>query len=220
MRKVLDRLFYSDRKIDRFLEGNLPEAARDLVEKRCLEDSDFFRRVREREALRLMVAQTIGEKGELLAARKAAPHTGPDAVRNNVPFSPGRRIGWAYALLAVALLSLCLYLIVPNQGESVAVNNELERALGARVLRGDTVQVLSPDLPARAGSEIFFSWRLAEKGAFKVLILNHRAEEIDAFAADGESFRYPVHLPPGVYYWKLLHNDDWIYTGKIIVVKK
>ena len=220
MRKLLDRLFYSDRKIDRFLEGSLPEAERDLVEKRCLEDEAFFRRVQEREALRLQVARTIAEKGETFAAVKTAPAAGPKAGRIRHSFAPGRRIGWAYALLAAALLCLCLYLIVPNRGENVAVNEELERQLGARVLRGDTVQVLSPALPAQAGSEILFSWRLAEKGPFKVLILDSRAEEIDSLSTDGLSVRYPVKLPPGVYYWKLLQNDDWIYTGKIIVARK
>ena len=54
---------------------------------------------------------------------------------------------------------------------------------------------------------------------FNVIILNNKGDEVDEFSTNKNMYTYKGSLLPGLYYWKLLVDDDWLYTGKFIINK-
>lgn len=221
IRKIIYRCSSPDRQIDRFLDGTISEEERGLFEKRCLEDHAFFLKVQERELLREKVAQTVSAIGSELAGNHVSSSAQRGGLERRVKsLIPGMRIGWAYALLAVALLSLCIILVLPNSDETFAIHPDLEQELGARVLRSAPVQVLSPGVEIKPDDEILFAWEADAQGTFQVVILDNQGNEIKSLRTTGRSIRYQIDLAHGLYYWKLLQNDDWIFTGKILIDKK
>ncbi|HNR69205.1 MAG TPA: hypothetical protein PKN24_14255 [bacterium] len=218
--KIISRFSSPDRQVDRFLDGTMSEDERDRFEKRCLEDRAFFLRVQERELIREKVVQTFAEKGAELSRDKLQPAARQSKlVRRAKFFTPNSRVGWAYALLALALLSLSIILILPNP-RNYAVHPDLEHELGTRILRSAMVKVLSPGVETKPCGEILFAWESNAQDSFQVVVLDNQANEIKSFNTTGRSIRYQPDLAPGLYYWKLLQNDDWIYTGKIIIDDK
>jgi len=201
------------RKIDLYLDGALPEAERERFEQRCLEDKKLFALLQERVEWREKVVHLLQQKG---AEKPASSSSGWSRYS---PFGTGKRMAWGYGLAAAAALCVGLLFLMPGGRESLEVNAELEKALGHRLLRGETVEVLSPQLSQKVGQDPLFSWRTRQAGAFEVILLDHMGVEIAAYQTEDNSLLCDSPLAPGLYYWKLLMNEDWIYTGKFIVEK-
>jgi hypothetical protein len=208
--------------IDRYLDGSMPESERDEFEQRCFEDNKLFLQLRERAELRERVTWILQKNGKKLLEEGARPPASSKAISRGTRFTPflaGHTIRWAYGIAGIAVLSIGLLFLLRHNVRTFAVNDELERELGPRILRAAQVTVLSPQLSSQVDDEITFAWETANKGPFEVIILDHNGNEILSYLTKAATLSCSPPLKPGLYYWKLLSQDDWIFTGKFNKVK-
>jgi len=212
--------------IDKYLDGLLSDKEANEFETKCLEDKSFFQQVHEREQLREKVAEVIKKNGkeifEEYLKEKVAPETQAKATnffetiakiwKNVKPI-------WKYSLVPAGAIAVFILFLLNQPGGSFKPNSELERELDIRPLRSGTFEILSPEIGENIEGTIKFKWQTTMEGPFEVIILNSKAEEIDAFVTNENSNIYDNTLSPGLYYWKFLEDGDWIYTGKFLIMK-
>jgi hypothetical protein len=220
---IFEKLFHrTARKIDRYLDDTLPDAEREEFQRLCFEDKKLFLMLKERAELREKVSWILQARGEKILAEGIQQRRDSRWAYFGLhinPFIPGRKIGWAYGIIGVAVLSLYLLIILPHDEGAFAINDQLEKELGPRILRAATVTVLSPKLSEQIRKEVAFAWKAGDKGPFEVIIIDHSGGEIVSYQTKESSLCCSLSLPPGLYYWKLLSQDDWIYTGKFKILK-
>jgi hypothetical protein len=93
---------------------------------------------------------------------------------------------------------------------------ELEDLVNAE-LRATSIQSVSPGIGAVVEDPIVFRWTPDIQGPVYVEILNNREEIVHS--GDVVSLPYIVRRPeaPGLYYWKLIGDDELVLVGKFLV---
>jgi hypothetical protein len=81
--------------------------------------------------------------------------------------------------------------------------------------RSNEVKVTSPLSGAVIRGEVTFRWEGA--GTAVVEVYGNRRERITAFSAAAPPVVLREALKPGLYYWKLLANDELVYVGKFLI---
>ncbi|MBN1465310.1 hypothetical protein JXA02_06085 [candidate division KSB1 bacterium] len=205
-------MFNEEKYIDRYLDDLMPEDESTAFEMRCLKDRDFFERVREREQTRKDAARIVAQADE----------ESFDLKRRNLSESARE---WAAALFshksakwAVAAATAVLVILLINR-PGYDTNPDLEQQLGARTLRGPTVKAIVPEIGAHVNQSIHFSWESELAEPFEAVVINPRGEEVFSASNLQSGDALDIPLADGLYYWKLLHNGDWLYTGKFILKK-
>lgn len=192
----------------------MSEEESSLFETRCLEERSFFLRVKAREQLRMNIESRLLETGQEVFANLERVSCLPHKKKRPAFSWSYLKPVWKYAAAAAAFVML-LFLVTSR--ESYRVNKDLERELGGRTLRSAPVVVLTPSIGQTCGQSVTFSWQTDLRGTFEIIVLNRRAEEIYSLKTKENHYQFESGLEPGLYYWKLIQNGDWIYTGKFKV---
>jgi len=105
-----------------------------------------------------------------------------------------------------------------GQGEIAASfkpSEEMEGLIGSE-LRGESFAVTSPGEVSNRRA-ITFSWKTAGIGPWKVVVLDNRGRIVKE--AEVRSVPSVLNGPfkPGLYYWKLIQNDELAHVGKFRV---
>ena len=94
-------------------------------------------------------------------------------------------------------------------------NAELEGLVGSE-LRGETFEVTSPgELSDRRA--ITFVWKSAESGPWKIVILDNRGGIVREADVRAVPFALNGPFKPGLYYWKVIQNDELAHVGRFRV---
>ncbi len=92
---------------------------------------------------------------------------------------------------------------------------ELEGLVGSE-LRGESFEVNSPgELSDRQA--VKFSWKTAGSGPWKIVVLNNRGDIVKEAEIRSASFVLEGPFKPGLYYWKVIQNDELAHVGKFRV---
>lgn len=109
----------------------------------------------------------------------------------------------------------------PGRGESIAANYsplpELESLVGANT-RGEAFNALSPGSWPRA-AEITLRWKASSPGPWTIVLVDNRGKSLNETKADGDEVVLSGPFRPGLYYWKVLRNEELMYVGKFRVEK-
>lgn len=216
---ILKKLFNrTDYMIDRYLDGSMSEAERERFEQQYFENRTLFDKLQKRSALRQQLTAMLKqcENTVLHPQERREVRTRRAWIKD-----PGsrRKLGWAGAALATLGLVLLIFIVWPEEEGSFAVNPALEKELGSRLLRSQSVSVLAPTLSQKVSGAITFAWDTGPKPPFEVILIDHAGAEIASWQTDEYALHRTLDHPPGLYYWKLLSQDEWIYTGKIILAQ-
>jgi hypothetical protein len=107
----------------------------------------------------------------------------------------------------------------PGISEPIAANYsplpELESLAGGNT-RGEAFEDLSPDSWPRGG-EITLRWKTSSPGPWTIVLVDNRGKTLNESKADREEISLPGRFRPGLYYWKVLRNEELIYVGKFRV---
>lgn len=211
----------TDIYIDRYLDGLFSKDEKNKFETRCLEDSVFFKRVRQRELLRDKVTRAIKKEGEEIFSddfkiRKKVVKKiivgQVSVIWHNV------KPVWKYSLIPVVALAVTMLFVLLPSGNSFNKNKALEQKLGQqknniRSLAED-FKIISPQINERVNLPIHFKWQTEANGPFTLIILDTKGLEVKEILVDTKEFSFDEPLRDGLYYWKLLDKEYWIYTGK------
>jgi hypothetical protein len=89
---------------------------------------------------------------------------------------------------------------------------ELEGLVGSE-LRGESFEVTSPgELSDRRA--ITFSWKTAGSGPWKIVVLDNRGGIVEEAEVRSVPFVLNGPFRPGLYYWKVIQNDELAHVGK------
>ncbi len=204
--------------IDRYLDGSMSEAERERFEQQYFENRALFDKLQKRSALRQQLTGMLKQCEDTVLH----PQDGREVrTRHGWIDNPGgrRKLGWAGAALATLGLFLLIFIVRPEDEGSFAVNRVLEKELGVRILRSQTVSVLAPTLSQKVSGTITFAWDKGPKPPFEVVLIDHAGNEVASWQTDQYTLHRTLDYPPGLYYWKLLSQEEWIYTGKFIHAK-
>ena len=196
--------------IDRYLDGLLSEAESTAFEIRCLEDQAFFQRVKAREQERGDIARILRQADEEAFDLNRQSLFGRAGAWAATLFSS--RPVWKWAVAAAAAVLVIFVILRPSDD----THPDWERELGVRTLRGPTVRVISPQIGGRIKQTIHFSWESELPAPFEAVFIDRNGKEVFSAANLKSGDRLDLPLEDGLYYWKLLHNGDWIYTGKFM----
>jgi hypothetical protein len=105
-----------------------------------------------------------------------------------------------------------------NHGE-IAANfkpyEELEGLVGSE-LRGESFEVTSPEeLSSR--ERVSFGWKTAERGPWKLIVLDNGGKTVKECEVPSVPFVLEGPFKPGLYYWKVIRNDELAHVGKFRV---
>ena len=77
------------------------------------------------------------------------------------------------------------------------------------------VKGLTADTLLHPGDTLRFTWDVRHRDNYTLLIVDNTGTEVtQAEIPAGGSFRYPVSLPDGLYYWKFVGLNDLWAVGK------
>lgn len=98
--------------------------------------------------------------------------------------------------------------------------NELFESLLESELRGSGFEVYTPgkNVQLNKNEKVVFTWSNPDKLSLRLIVFNNSAEKI--FEADeikGEAYKINSTFLPGLYYWKIIRNDELLKIGKFIV---
>jgi len=101
---------------------------------------------------------------------------------------------------------------------------ELELLTGS-VTRSEPFQLLSPNalVYARSGTDVIFEWRYNGKtDSLSMAILNNLGLTVARLSLDhtGSFILNTARFGEGLYYWKILAADDFVFMGKLIIIKE
>jgi hypothetical protein len=145
---------------------------------------------------------------------------------------------WAFARIAMAALALLLFIGLPlaylkyfhktpppgsyadNFQPSARLDNLIEQTYQSPQL----LATVSPPNDANFENEILFQWEFQEDGGkyagpLEMIILNNKEDDLFRFTVKNDHFRFDEKLPPGVYYWALLTEEEMAYLGRFYVRK-
>lgn len=205
--------------IDLYFDGLLSEKEMDLFEIKCIQDKTFFNIVQERAQIRGEIVTIIEKEGRDIFEKKPAKESTTRMVEKIIISLSHLKTGWKYALIPAAAMVVLFFLFF-QPDSSFKMNANLDKELGYKQLRSISIEIISPKLGEKAGEIIKFNWSAELSGSFEVIILNNKGEEFDVIKSENDHYDYKNELLPGLYYWKLIQNGDWIYTGKFVVVKE
>ncbi len=101
-------------------------------------------------------------------------------------------------------------------------NSNLEAMIGVQFRAGGNPKVMSPvgDTTLRCGDSVSFTGSNPQGGKLEIQILDNRGI-IKKRYTDLEEVSQIIELTfdPGIYYWKLLDEDDLFQVGKIVLKK-
>jgi hypothetical protein len=60
-------------------------------------------------------------------------------------------------------------------------------------------------------------WKTAIPGPWRIVLVDNRGKSVKDRKADGNELSLPDPLSPGLYYWKVLRNDELMYVGRFRV---
>lgn len=105
------------------------------------------------------------------------------------------------------------------EGSAIAADfrpdDELEGLIGSET-RGEAFDVKSPGERSR-GEAVTFAWETTEQGPWTIALLNNRGNVIRKAAVGSTPFVLRGPFKPGLYYWKVIRNDELSYVGKFRV---
>ena len=96
--------------------------------------------------------------------------------------------------------------------------------LSGSVTRSGGFILMSPDqnLTLREGSDILFAWKTTSesKAGISLQLLDNRCREVILLFphAAGSLVLKTSDLKPGLYYWKILEDDDFLMVGRITIL--
>jgi hypothetical protein len=93
---------------------------------------------------------------------------------------------------------------------------ELEGLVGSE-LRGEFFEVTSPGEVLTKGRAITFSWKTAGTGPWKIIVLDNRGGIVKEAEVRSAAFVLEGPFRPGLYYWKVIQNDELAHVGKFRV---
>ncbi len=92
---------------------------------------------------------------------------------------------------------------------------ELEGLVGSEV-RGESFEVLSPG-EAAGRTRITFAWRTTGAGPWKLVLVDNRGGIVREAEVQSTPFVVDGAFRPGLYYWKVIRNDELEHVGKFRV---
>ena len=101
-------------------------------------------------------------------------------------------------------------------GDNFAVHPELERLVNTNYRSGE-VEVASPRLGEKIGGNVVFRWKGASGKEIMLKIFDNRGKELHSKTLRHERYTYAGKLERGLYYWKLLNEEELLYVGKFLV---
>ncbi|MBN2762211.1 MAG: hypothetical protein JXR41_03900 [Bacteroidales bacterium] len=152
----------------------------------------------------------------------------PDATQKDV----NRKTGKENSIPAEHMQSETVKSSDLTEGETVSSSTGPEELLAAaytpspvfeqavkNVLRGDEIQVISPDDSALfiAGASVPFHWQHVGQKLITLVVRKNTGEALFMEPVT-PPFRYRISQP-GLYYWQLIADDNVVYTGKFMVNK-
>jgi len=215
--------------IDQYLDGLLSEIDMDAFETKILEDKSLFQKVQQRKQLREQVTTVIEEEGEnIFTEYLTEKKVGKKKIKSETLLEKIAKLWintkpiWKYSLAPSVAIAIFLIFVLFQRNTVFKVNSELENILGKNSLRTETydIEITSPVMGEKIDEFVQFSWQTEADRQFKVIILNNKGDEVDEVSTNKNMYTFKGSLLPGLYYWKLLVNDDWLYTGKFIIDKK
>jgi hypothetical protein len=109
----------------------------------------------------------------------------------------------------------------PERGEGRAIaadfrpDEELEGLVGSET-RGEAFDVSSPG--ERSPREaVTFAWVTSEQGPWSIVLLNNRGNVLRKAEVRSIPFVLKGPFKPGLYYWKVIRNDELSHVGKFRV---
>jgi hypothetical protein len=147
-----------------------------------------------------------------------------------------KQLQWAFARIAIAALAMLLFIglslgywkyfhktpspesYAENFQPSARLDNLIEQTYQSPKLLAN----VSPPNDANFANEILFRWEFQEDGGkyagpLELRILNSKEDELFKFTVENNQFRFDKGLPPGVYYWALLTEEEMAYLGRFYV---
>lgn len=142
-----------------------------------------------------------------------------------VKVSPVPLTATVMLLLASLVLS---FLLLVDRPQFVAENFEKSpyfENLMTRTPRSEIfISDVQPKNDATLDGEIAFKWHIEENdvayaGLLSLRIFNNKDEELFRFAIEENQYQLQEDLPPGLYYWTLLTEDETIHIGRFYMQK-
>lgn len=93
---------------------------------------------------------------------------------------------------------------------------ELEGLIGSEI-RGEAFEAIRPGEHVAGRQDIHFSWKTTASGPWKVVVLNNRGTTIKEAEVLSTEFVLKGPIAPGLYYWKVIQNDELAHVGKFRV---
>jgi hypothetical protein len=95
-------------------------------------------------------------------------------------------------------------------------NEELEGLIGSEI-RGEAFEAIRPEEHVIGRQNILFSWKTTASGPWKVMVVNNRGTIIKEEEVLSAEFVLKGPIAPGLYYWKVIQNDELAHVGKFLV---
>ncbi len=93
---------------------------------------------------------------------------------------------------------------------------ELEGLVGSE-LRGESFNVTSPGERLTNGGAVTFDWNTSERGPWNLVVLDNRGNTVRQTEVQSTPFVLEGPFRPGLYYWKVIRDDELAYVGKFRV---
>lgn len=82
--------------------------------------------------------------------------------------------------------------------------------------RSTTIEIISPEVGEIIQSPITFRWKHYDK-RLTIKILSNKELTLISSTLSGDSFTTSKKFAPGLYYWKLVTDDELLFVGKFLV---
>lgn len=87
--------------------------------------------------------------------------------------------------------------------------------LAENVYRGDDIQILSPVTDTLLGIPVF-KWDYGSADSLTLLVINNKGVKL-LNRKIGKTYRLPIKLAPGLYYWQLQTESETLTTRRVII---
>jgi hypothetical protein len=114
---------------------------------------------------------------------------------------------------------------IPEENKLIAQNaeyktNDLFESLMESELRGDGFEIVAPvnNMQFNKNQKVEFKWNNPNDYILNIIVYNNTSKKVfEASQIKGEAYKINAPFSPGLYYWKIIQNDELLKIGKFIV---